>query len=364
MGEQTRDGQVKMDVAKHVVADLVARIPEKLRVALVIYGYDKNLNCQAVQVARSLAPLDASGKSELTALIATLRPVANTPIALALETAGRELAKNDAPCGMVLLSDGKETCGGNPIEVAATLASRLKLSYGVNVIGFDVQNEERDSLAEIARAGKGKYYNAQTAAELIEIVRGLQRELEVVARPAPLGNTLRLGAARFVEIQNPAIQLPQLDSIYLAAPGTDRMALRASNITRIANYGQSLRIPPTVRAEKFDLWWVPDRGRAIRMIQGLSVGESNVSIRPEEYLGIVRVTGKNLPAASVVLLTPVGTASFATRATAVQTAQGYGIDMVVAPGRYDLWIEPADGGRAEKLADGLEATAGRATVID
>ena len=72
-----------MDVAKHVVTELVAKMPEKLRVTFVIYGYDRDLNCQAVQVARPMGPLDASGKSDLTALISGLRPVANTPIALA-----------------------------------------------------------------------------------------------------------------------------------------------------------------------------------------------------------------------------------------------------------------------------------------
>ncbi len=38
--------------------------------------------------------------------------------------------------------------------------------------------------------------------------------------------------------------------------------------------------------------------------------------------------------------------------------------MIVAPGQYDLWIEPADGGRAEKLAEKIEVTAGKATVIE
>jgi hypothetical protein len=107
MAERTRDGQVKIEVAKRVVADLVQKMPEGLRVTFVIYGYDRDLNCQAVRVARPLGPLDAGGKSELAAQIAALRPVGGTPIALALEAAGRELARNDAPCGLVLLTDGK-----------------------------------------------------------------------------------------------------------------------------------------------------------------------------------------------------------------------------------------------------------------
>jgi Mg-chelatase subunit ChlD len=158
MAEQTRDGQIKIDVAKRVVSELINQMPEKLRVTLVIYGYDRDLNCQAVQVARPLSELRTDGKSELAAIIGALRPVGNTPIAQALEITGQELAKNDAPCGMVLLTDGKETCGGNPVEVTTALSARLRLAYGINVIGFDVREDERTALAALAQAGKGNYY--------------------------------------------------------------------------------------------------------------------------------------------------------------------------------------------------------------
>ena len=232
------------------------------------------------------------------------------------------------------------------------------------MIGFDVQNDERASLEGIARAGKGKYYNAQTAAELVEIVKGLQKELEVVARPAPTGRRVMLGAARFVQIRPSAIELPAVESIYLVRTGLDRMALRADHVARIDNYGKSLRIAPSVKDEKFDLWWVPEKGRAVRMTKDLVVDETTVTIKPEEYLGLVRVSGKSLPAASLVLLAPVGTASFATRAQAVQTAPAFGTDMVVPTGDYDLWIEPADGGRSERVAEGLKVEPGKATVVE
>ena len=99
-----------------------------------------------MKVARSLAPLDASGKSHLGAQVAALQPVGGTPIAAALELAGSELARNDSPCGMVLISDGKETCNGDPAAVAASLTSRLKLSFGLHVVGFDVQGDDAPHL--------------------------------------------------------------------------------------------------------------------------------------------------------------------------------------------------------------------------
>ena len=61
------------------------------------------------------------------------------------------------------------------------------------------------------------------------------------------------------------------------------------------------------------MWWVPERGRAVRMIKDLRVDEPNIVIKPEEHLGLVRVRGAKLPAANVVILTPPGTPSFATR---------------------------------------------------
>jgi Mg-chelatase subunit ChlD len=363
MSERTRDGQSKMAEAKRVVSDLIARLPEKLRVALIVYGYDRELNCQAVKVARELAELDASGRAELGSMVAALQPLGGTPIALALECAGRELARNDAYCGLVLISDGKETCGGDPAAVAAGLAGKLKLSFGVNVIGFDVQADERAALADVARAGKGRYYNAQTVAELNRALDGLRKELEVVARPAQTNVRIKLQAARTVKLLPTTVRLPEMESIYLAPPGTDRMALRVSKVARLAKYGESMRIPRSDKSPTFDLWWFPATGRAIRMVKDLPVS-APVEIQPADYLGLVRVTGSSLPKAGLVLLTPVGTADFAIRADAAQTSEGYGKDMVVAPGSYDLWIEPADGNKAEKLVEKVEVTAGKVTVIE
>ena len=265
----------------------------------------------------------------------------------------------------MLLTDGKETCGGNPTDVASTLAGKLNLSYGINVIGFDVQDDERESLAQIARAGKGKYYNAQSAAELIEVVRGLQKELEIVAQPAPTANKIHVGTARTIKIQPPAVQLPEMGSIFLTRSGVDRLAIQVDNVARIAKYAQSLRIPATVKLDRFDLWWVPEQGgRAVKMVKELILEDAAVSLKPDEYLGLVRLTGKNLPAASVILVTPVGTPSFATRAEAVQSTSSYGKDLVVAPGQYDVWIEPSDGSKSEKVAEKVDVSAGKASVID
>lgn len=51
-------------------------------------------------------------------------------------------------------------------------------------------------------------------------------------------------------------------------------------------------------------------------------------------------------------------------AEAVQSTSSYGKDLVVAPGQYDVWIEPSDGSKSEKVAEKVDVSAGKASVID
>jgi ketosteroid isomerase-like protein len=146
--------------------------------------YDANLRCKAVKVVRPLGPLDSVGRALLTNAIREFRPVGATPIATALAAAGSELAKGRGPAGLVLISDGKETCGGDPSAETARLVKELKLTFGVNVIGFDVQPDERAALEEIARVGKGQYYNAESAAKFRTVVQAMRKTIAVAARPA------------------------------------------------------------------------------------------------------------------------------------------------------------------------------------
>jgi len=183
MMEQTPDGEAKMEVARRVVDDLVASIPNGLGLTFVVYGHDKRSECRAVEVLRSADTMDDATKGELRSMIARLQPVGQTPIALALRTAGAELAKKTGQCGLVLISDGKETCHGDPAAEAAALVRNLDLAFGAHVIGFDVDAEGRAQLEAVAAAGRGRYYDAKNAAELTEAVADLKRAIQRAVGP-------------------------------------------------------------------------------------------------------------------------------------------------------------------------------------
>jgi Mg-chelatase subunit ChlD len=186
MSERTPEGRTKMEAARQAAIKLVQEVREGVRLAFVIYGHNRAQECDAVQVVRPLEPLDAKGRAELVRRIGGLQPVGSTPIALALRTAGQELAKATAPSGLVLISDGKEMCNGNPASEAAALTRRLKLGFGVQVVGFGVKPDEKQALEEIAAAGRGKYYDAPTPAALRDVVQMLGRRFREEAKPIAL----------------------------------------------------------------------------------------------------------------------------------------------------------------------------------
>jgi hypothetical protein len=178
MSDRTREGPSKMEAAKKVVTELVDKIPNGRRVTFLVYGHNAEEKCRAVKVLRPLGEIDDAGKTDLKQEIARLRPVGHTPIALALRMAAAELARGDGLCGLVLITDGMETCHGDPNAEAARLAANPRLVFGLHVIGFDVEPQERRAVEAIARAGKGKYYDARSATNLAAAVGDLARKIE------------------------------------------------------------------------------------------------------------------------------------------------------------------------------------------
>ena len=363
MQEKTEDGQTKMVVARKAVQDLVKKIPEGVWVTFVLYGHDRLKGCDAVEIHRKLGPLDAGAKAGLIKFIGTLEPAGNTPFALAIRTAGKEVTKNNAPCGLVVFSDGKESCKGDPAKEAALLARNPNLSFGVSVIGIGIPPEDRAAIEAVAKAGKGQYLAADNAAELAMAVQKVDAEtVAPAAAKAPPPATSVTGR-RAIRVLEPEIALPPMKSIVLSAkggfpPGHGSHAAVAT----ITKYGQDLRLPSEAA---FDVWWVPAEGLPVKMLNGFSLKErKRVDVKPEAHLGLVQLNGEGLPKPKLVGLVEVGGFGLGHGSCQpVQLAKTFGVPMVVPKGSYDLWMLPADGA-GEKLEEKLEVKAGELTTIE
>jgi len=66
-----------------------------------------------------------------------------------------------------LISDGMETCGGDPVQAAKELIG-LGYDLQMHIVGFDISRNvtARDQLIEIAQATGGVYYDAENSEQL------------------------------------------------------------------------------------------------------------------------------------------------------------------------------------------------------
>jgi len=358
MKEVTSDGRPKIEIAKEVVGSLVDRMPEGLNVSVVVYGHAQG--CSAVKVLRTLKELKEAEKSGLVESIAALAPVGNTPIALALRHAGDQFAGRKTYCGIVLITDGLESCNGDPAAEAARLAENPLLRFGVNVVGFGLKPQESAATAEIAGSGKGRYYDAKDREELMAAIGEVTQRIGKGVEPAPFNPGAPKGR-RAVIVQKPKVALPPMKEIILAKPDASSETLYAYDLNKVTKYGDELR---QSSAEKVDIWWVPEEGMAVKMVADFENPEREVKqLRPEDYLGMIRVTAEGRPEKSRIVVTTEGASASTLYAYDVQDVVGYNRDLVVPVGTYHLWVVEPDA-KPTLLEENLEVTGGQVTVVE
>lgn len=74
-------------------------------------------------------------------------------------------------------------------------------------------------------------------------------------------------------------------------------------------------------------------------------------LTPGDQLGFVEVNGDNLTKADAVVVTALKAPGPGEKGhIAVQTADEYRVPMLVPAGAYDVWVVPANGVRARRIA--------------
>jgi Mg-chelatase subunit ChlD len=173
-------GYAKIDIAKGVMADLLTDLPEQMNIGLMAYGHREEGSCEDIEVLTGISP---KSHRQVNSLVSGIQPKGKTPIASSLSSGaalfkGLESQNNN----LVLISDGVESCGGDPCAVAGELSSR-GLGVRVHVVGFDVDAEARGQLECIARAGNGRYFNAGSAEELKVAFNEVKEEVSAPPEP-------------------------------------------------------------------------------------------------------------------------------------------------------------------------------------
>ena len=159
-------GEPKMVVAKEILQDVSYWFPEDLNLALRAYGSTSPSESADCADSALLVPFGDENREPIRAAIAGLRPLGQTPIAYALNQAARDFGTLQDDRAVVLVTDGIESCGGDPVQAARELREQ---GITVHLIGFGLGNgadEDTASLQAVANASGGRYVTAGSAEEL------------------------------------------------------------------------------------------------------------------------------------------------------------------------------------------------------
>jgi hypothetical protein len=126
-------GEPKMSVAKEILWDVSHWFPEDLDLALRAYGSTSPSESANCADSALLVPFANENRGPIRAAIEGLRPLGQTPIAYALNQASRDFGTRTDDRAVVLVTDGIESCGGDPVQAARELRDQGII---VHVIGF------------------------------------------------------------------------------------------------------------------------------------------------------------------------------------------------------------------------------------
>ncbi|MEP1330875.1 VWA domain-containing protein [Pseudophaeobacter sp.] len=167
--------------ARRAISETIPEIAENRRLGLVVYGPKGVDECSGLDVR--FPPMANAAKPVIDAVNA-LEPDGSTPLTDAVKLAADALDYQNRPAAIILVTDGKETCGGQPCKLATDLANE-GADTTVHVIGFKVRGTffswDRDSdndynVSEsvarcLADRTGGTYTSAETLDQLIAALR-------------------------------------------------------------------------------------------------------------------------------------------------------------------------------------------------
>lgn len=185
------DGSTRLAVAKDAIDQLVS---ETATFNTSLWAYGHRLPDSDPETCRDIENLVAfvpdNGDAVVSA-VAGLEALGDTPITDAVRTVAESFtAPESGRRSIVLISDGEETCGGDPCALGAELGA-AQVDLRIHAIGFAVDDAARNQLSCLADATGGTYADAGDADALDDALAD--------ATGNTFGTTLR------VEVSDPSV---------------------------------------------------------------------------------------------------------------------------------------------------------------
>jgi Ca-activated chloride channel family protein len=150
------DGKTRMAVAKEQLNSLLDKMGKDVSVGLVAYG-NRIAGCSS---ARLYQPIQRGGAELVKLKLNGIIPAGSTPIAQTLTIVGEYLLNDQVDTEIIFISDGVESCEGDPKSVLYNLKTSGK-KFNLQILGIDIDPKGEEDLKRLALVGNGRYYSVK-----------------------------------------------------------------------------------------------------------------------------------------------------------------------------------------------------------
>lgn len=177
------EGRTRIEVARDLLSD---RLPkwqaENTNIGLIAYGHNRKGDCTDIEVLVELGPAQPEA---LEQAIRSISPKGKTPIAASIDLVAQRLRTSEDSAHVILVSDGLETCHPDPCGSVRRLRA-LGIAFTMDVVGFDVTEEERAQLQCLAKEAGGTYFSAASAPEAIQALEEGEKNVADAMQLVPI----------------------------------------------------------------------------------------------------------------------------------------------------------------------------------
>ncbi|MES0131462.1 VWA domain-containing protein [Mesorhizobium sp. M0029] len=169
------DGKPKLEIARESLRTVLQSVPGDDEIGFMAYGHREKGSCDDIEL---IVPPQAGSASAISAAADSLKFLGKTPLTAAVKQAAEALKYTEDKATVVLITDGLETCEGDPCALGKELEAS-GVDFTVDVVGFGLTADEGKQIACLADNTGGKYIQASDEKALQEAL------VETVAAPAP-----------------------------------------------------------------------------------------------------------------------------------------------------------------------------------
>lgn len=167
--EESLEGSTKFDLMINTMREILPKINPNTWVGLRVYGHRMGFTpMEACRASSLVSPISTHNTTNIENALSKTKPRGMTPITYSLKQAIKyDFMGFYGKKHIILLTDGGENCDESPCTFVMNLI-KIRKDVSIDVIAFNISDsDDLEQLECTALVTSGKFYNAQTSAELI-----------------------------------------------------------------------------------------------------------------------------------------------------------------------------------------------------